>query len=240
MLRPDGRSPNQLRPLSLQLDVQPYADASCIVRLGDTHVLCAVTIEQRVPAWMRGDGRGWLTAEYNMLPASTNTRSDRERVRSAGRTREIQRLIGRSLRAGLNLDALGERTLNVDCDVISADGGTRVASIIGAWVVVARALDATGRHPSPIRDGVAAVSLGVRDGALLLDLNYAEDSSVDVDCNIVALSSGGLVEIQATAEGAAFSPDQLNRMLAAAQEAMPAIFAAQDDARADGRRNRQK
>ena len=227
MLRIDGRSPNELRPLGFELDVQPHADGSCLVGLGATRVLCAVTIEEQVPGWMRGNGRGWLTAEYSMLPASTNTRSDRERTLSAGRTKEIQRLIGRSLRAALDLDALGERTLNVDCDVLNADGGTRTASIIGACVAAARALDAPGSEHSAMRALVAAISVGVRGGAVLVDLNYEEDSSADVDCNIVGLSSGGLVEVQGAAEGAVFSPDQLSEMVAAAQTAMDSIFEAQ-------------
>ena len=152
MVRIDGRNPNELRPLSFELDVQKHADGSCIVSLGDTRVLCAVTVEEQVPRWMRGSGRGWLTAEYNMLPAATNTRSNRERVLSAGRTKEIQRLIGRSLRAAVNLDALGERTFNIDCDVLDADGGTRTAAVTGAFVAVQQAIansPTSARRSSP-------------------------------------------------------------------------------------------
>ena len=230
MVRIDGREPNELRPLSFELDVQKHADGSCVVSLGDTRVLCAVTVEEQVPRWMRGSGRGWLTAEYNMLPAATNTRSNRERVLSAGRTKEIQRLIGRSLRAAVDLDALGERTFNIDCDVLDADGGTRTAAITGAFVAVNQAIGKLAYEQSPIRSAVAAVSIGIADGEILVDLNYAEDSSADVDCNIVGLSSGGLVEVQGTAEGESFTAEQLNRMVEAAQGALVEMFAAQTNA----------
>lgn len=230
MVRIDGREPNELRALSFELDVQKHADGSCIVSLGDTRVLCAVTVEEQVPRWMRGSGRGWLTAEYNMLPAATNTRSNRERVLSAGRTKEIQRLIGRSLRAAVDLDALGERTFNIDCDVLDADGGTRTAAITGAFVAVNQAIAKLAYEQSPIRSAVAAVSIGITDGEILVDLNYAEDSSADVDCNIVGLSSGGLVEVQGTAEGESFTAEQLNRMVEAAQGALIEMFAAQTNA----------
>ena len=179
---------------------------------------------------MRGSGRGWLTAEYNMLPAATNTRSNRERVLSAGRTKEIQRLIGRSLRAAVDLDALGERTFNIDCDVLDADGGTRTAAITGAFVAVQQAVDTLAYDHTAIASAVAAVSVGIVDGAILVDLDYAEDSSADVDCNIVGLASGGLVEVQGTAEGESFTPEQLNRMVAAAQAALHEMFAAQSNA----------
>lgn len=227
MLRTDGREPNELRPLSFQLGVQRHADGSCIVSLGDTQVLCAVTVEEQVPRWMRGSGRGWLTAEYNMLPASTNTRSDRERTLSTGRTKEIQRLIGRSLRAAVDLDGLGERTFNIDCDVLNADGGTRTAAITGAFVAVSTAIGKLAYDRSPIIANVAAVSVGIREGQVLVDLNYEEDSSADVDCNIVGLSDGGLVEVQGTAEGQSFTPDQLSLMVGAAQHAIDQMFTAQ-------------
>ena len=227
MVRIDGRQPNDLRPLSFELDAQKHADGSCIVALGDTRVLCAVTVEEQVPRWMRGQGRGWLTAEYNMLPAATNTRSNRERVLSAGRTKEIQRLIGRSLRAAIDLDALGERTFNVDCDVLDADGGTRTAAITGAFVALQQAIGKLAYDQSPIQSAVAAVSIGITDGQVLVDLNYAEDSTADVDCNIVGLSDGGLVEVQGTAEGQSFTPEQLNKMVAAAQVALEKMFTAQ-------------
>ena len=227
MVRTDGRQPNELRPLSFELDVQKHADGSCIVSLGGTRVLCAVTVEEQVPRWMRGSGRGWLTAEYNMLPAATNTRSDRERVLAAGRTKEIQRLIGRSLRAAVDLDALGERTFNIDCDVLDADGGTRTAAVCGAYAALERAIERLCYDVSPIRSAVAAVSVGITAGQVLLDLSYDEDSSADADCNVVGLSSGGLVEVQGTAEGQAFSAEQLNEAIAAAQSALDDIFAAQ-------------
>ncbi|MXX79769.1 MAG: ribonuclease PH [Chloroflexi bacterium] len=227
MVRIDGRQPNELRPLSFELDVQRHADGSCVVSLGDTSVLCAVTVEEQVPRWMRGTGSGWLTAEYSMLPAATNTRSNRERVLSAGRTKEIQRLIGRSLRAAVNLGALGERTFNIDCDVLNADGGTRTAAITGAFVAVSRAINTLAYDRSPIVSAVAAVSVGIIDGEILVDLNYEEDSSADVDCNIVGLASGGLVEVQGTAEGETFTPEQLSQMVAEAQLELKKMFAAQ-------------
>ena len=227
MVRIDGRQPNDLRPLSFELDAQKHADGSCIVALGDTRVLCAVTVEDKVPRWMRGQGRGWLTAEYNMLPAATNTRSNRERVLSAGRTKEIQRLIGRSLRAAVDLDALGERTFNIDCDVLDADGGTRTAAITGAFVALKQAIGKLAYDRSPIKSAVAAVSIGIIEGQVLVDLNYVEDSTADVDCNIVGLSDGGLVEVQGTAEGQSFTPEQLNKMVAAAQVALEKMFTAQ-------------
>ena len=230
MVRIDGRQPNELRPLHFELDVQKHADGSCIVSLGDTRVLCAVTVEEQVPRWMRGSGHGWLTAEYNMLPAATNTRSDRERVLNAGRTKEIQRLIGRSLRAAVNLDALGERTFNIDCDVLDADGGTRTAAITGAFVAASLAIQRLEYHESPIIAAVAAVSIGIKDSQVLTDLNYAEDSTADVDCNIVGLANGGLVEVQGTAEGQSFTQDQLNQMVTAANQALQEMFIAQQAA----------
>ncbi len=230
MVRIDGRQPNELRPLLFELDVQKHADGSCIVALGDTRVLCAVTVEERVPRWMRGSERGWLTAEYNMLPAATNTRSNRERVLNAGRTKEIQRLIGRSLRAAVNLDALGERTFNIDCDVLDADGGTRTAAITGAFVAASLAIQRLEYDESPIIAAVAAVSIGIKDGQVLTDLNYAEDSTADVDCNIVGLADGGLVEVQGTAEGQSFTQDQLNQMVSAANLALEEMFKAQQTA----------
>ncbi len=236
MLRTDGRRPSELRPLSFELDVQRHADGSCIVSLGDTQVLCAATVEEQVPRWMRGRGRGWITAEYYMLPASTNTRSGRERTLSAGRTKEIQRLIGRSLRAAISLDRLGERTFNIDCDVINADGGTRTAAITGAFVAVSRAVDKLAYEHSPIIAQVAAISVGIRDNHVLVDLDYQEDSNADVDCNIVGLSNGGLVEVQGTAEGEAFTPEQLSQMVEAAQSALFNMFDAQTYALSGHRR----
>ena len=232
MVRIDGREPNALRPLRFDLGVQPHANGSCVVSMGETRVLCAVTIEERVPRWLQGRGRGWLTAEYAMLPAATNTRSDRERMLSTGRTKEIQRLIGRSLRAAVDLEAIGERTVTVDCDVLHADGGTRTASINGAYVALSGALSgALGeRAEAAIRRQVGAVSLGLLDGQALVDLNYAEDSAADVDFNVVGLSDGGLVEVQGTAEGRAFSAQQLSELVGLAQAALEEVFAAQRNA----------
>ena len=229
MPRADGRRPDQLRPLAFELDVQRHAAGSVIVSLGDTRVLCAVTVEERVPLWMRGTERGWITAEYNMLPASTNTRTDRRRALESGRTHEIQRLIGRSLRAVVDLDALGERAFTIDCDVLQADGGTRTAAINGAWVALRRALDQL-YDESPLRSGVAAVSVGLLDGEPLVDLCYEEDSAAEVDLNLVATEAGALIEVQGTAERAPFSAAQLNEMLELSQPALQEIFNAQQDA----------
>ena len=227
--RPDGRRPDQLRPLTFELDAQPHAAGSAIVSLGQTRVLCAVTVEERVPQWMRDSGRGWITAEYNMLPASTNTRSDRQRVLAAGRTHEIQRLIGRSLRAAVDLDALGERAFTIDCDVLHADGGTRTAAINGAWVALHRALANLYEHP-PLRSPVAAVSVGLLNGRPLVDLCYEEDSAAEVDFNLVATGAGQLIEVQGTAERAPFTPDQLTQMLTLAQPALHQILTSQQSA----------
>ena len=229
MPRADGRRPDQLRPLAFELDAQRHAAGSVIVSLGDTRVLCAVTVEERVPLWMRGTERGWITAEYNMLPASTNTRTDRRRALESGRTHEIQRLIGRSLRAVVDLDALGERAFTIDCDVLQADGGTRTAAINGAWVALRRALDQL-YDESPLRSGVAAVSVGLLDGEPLVDLCYEEDSAAEVDLNLVATEAGALIEVQGTAERAPFSATQLNEMLELSQPALQEIFNAQQDA----------
>lgn len=229
MPRADGRRPDQLRPLAFELDAQRHAAGSVIVSLGDTRVLCAVTVEERVPLWMRGTERGWITAEYNMLPASTNTRTDRRRALESGRTHEIQRLIGRSLRAVVDLDALGERAFTIDCDVLQADGGTRTAAINGAWVALRRALDQL-YDESPLRSGVAAVSVGLLDGEPLVDLCYEEDSTAEVDLNLVATEAGALIEVQGTAERAPFSATQLNEMLELSQPALQEIFNAQQDA----------
>ena len=210
------RRPDEARPLTLELGVQLHAGGSCLVKLGRTHVLCAASLEGKVPGWMKGRGLGWLTAEYGMLPAATNTRTDREAARGKqqGRTVEIQRLIGRSLRQAVDLAALGERTLTVDCDVLNADGGTRCAAITGAWVAVALALRAEGLSPALVRQ-VAAVSAGIVETGegrrgLVLDLEYEEDHRAAVDCNLVAARATGggdleLVELQGTGEGRAFS-----------------------------------
>lgn len=214
-MRFDGRRPDQLRPLEILPHWQKHAEGSALIKLGDTWVLCAASVEETVPSWMAGKGKGWLTAEYAMLPRSTHTRSKRD---PGGRGKEIQRLIGRSLRAAVDLKALGERTINVDCDVLCADGGTRVASITGAWVALALAigkLHQTGKLPDlrALRPPVAAVSVGVVNGECVLDLPYAEDSKADVDMNVVGDEAGALIEVQGTAEHGTFDRKQMDAML---------------------------
>jgi ribonuclease PH len=217
--RADGRMPDQLRPVEIQTGFVENPAGSCLIRMGGTLVLCTASIEAETPRWLRGSGSGWVTAEYALLPASTHTRSEREseRGRPKGRTQEIQRLIGRALRAVTDLRALGERSIVLDCDVLQADGGTRTASITGAYVALAlacqRLVDARYLSASPLRDSISAVSIGVVDGELLLDLPYEEDARADVDMNVAQTGSGRLVEIQGTAEGATFDRAQLDRML---------------------------
>lgn len=217
-MRPSGRAVDQMRPVSLELDVTRHAEGSCLVRFGDTHVLCAATVEERVPPFLRNTGKGWVTAEYGMLPRSTNTRTAREAARGkqSGRTLEIQRLIGRSLRAVTRTDAMGERQVIVDCDVLQADGGTRTASITGAYVALHRALQklvAAGELPRlPLREPVAAVSCGIVQGIPVLDLDYAEDSTAEADANFVLAASGGIVEVQVTAEEAPITAAQFEAM----------------------------
>jgi ribonuclease PH len=228
-MRFDGRRPDQLRPLEIIPHFQKHAEGSALIKLGDTWVLCAASVEESVPPWMAGRGKGWLTAEYAMLPRSTHTRSKRD---PGGRGKEIQRLIGRSLRAAVNLDALGERTIAVDCDVLSADGGTRVASITGAWVALALAIEklvATGKLAS--RDAllppVAAVSVGIVNGEVVLDLPYEEDSKAEVDMNVVGTESGALIEVQGTGEHGTFDRKQLDAMLDLAAVGLRQLTAAQ-------------
>ncbi len=222
-MRPSGRLPEALRPVSLEPGIAKYAEGSCLARFGDTHVLCTASVEERVPPWMRNSGKGWVTAEYGMLPRSTHTRTDREaaRGRQSGRTQEIQRLIGRSLRAVTDLVALGERQIRIDCDVIQADGGTRTAAITGSYVALYQAVAkfvTAGLLPSvPLTDSVAAISCGVFEGAAVLDLDYAEDSQAMTDANFVLTGGGGIVEIQATAEGAPFDETSFAQMLALAR-----------------------
>ncbi|HEX5485709.1 ribonuclease PH [Limnobacter sp.] len=217
--RPDGRTPTALRTVRMQRKYTRHAEGSVLVQMGDTHVLCTCSVEDKVPSFLKGKAQGWLTAEYGMLPRSTHTRMDREAAKGkqSGRTQEIQRLIGRALRAAVNLEKLGERTLKIDCDVIQADGGTRCASITGAMVAVADAvqtlLDSGALTESPITQYVAAVSVGVVNGQVVLDLNYDEDSQCETDLNVVMTEHGGFVEVQGTAEGAAFSRAELNAML---------------------------
>src|SRR3984893_18176119 len=224
MPRPSGRAPDELRPVRLEPGFAKYAEGSCLARFGDTHVLCAATLEDKVPPFLRNTGRGWITAEYGMLPRSTQTRTDREaaRGRQRGGTQEIQRLIGRSLRAVTNLTALGERQIRIDCDVIQADGGTRTAAITGSYVALYQALAklcAAGLWPKmPLSDSVAAISCGVCDGIAVLDLDYAEDSKAMTDANFVLTGTGGFVEIQATAEAAPFDETSFARMLTLARQ----------------------
>jgi len=218
-MRPSGRAPDTMRPISLEPGVAKYAEGSCLAKFGDTHVLCTATVEERVPPFLRNSGKGWVTAEYGMLPRSTLTRTDREaaRGRQSGRTQEIQRLIGRSLRAVTDLAALGERQIRIDCDVLQADGGTRTAAVTGSYVALHKALArlvASGQLPAlPLSDSVAAVSCGVVAAGAVLDLDYAEDSQAETDANFVLTGRGGIVEIQATAEGAPFDETLFAEML---------------------------
>ncbi len=223
-LRSAGRAPDALRPVTLQRRYTVHAEGSVLVSFGRTQVLCTASVEERVPPHKRGSGEGWVTAEYGMLPRSTHTRSDREAARGkqSGRTQEIQRLIGRSLRSVFDLRLLGERSILLDCDVLQADGGTRTAAITGAFVAAHDAvhglLGAGKLATSPIRDFVAAVSVGIVDGVPLLDLEYTEDSACDTDMNVVMTASGGFVEVQGTAEGATFSRAEMDRLLGLAEQ----------------------
>jgi ribonuclease PH len=228
-MRFDGRRPDQLRSLEIIPHYQKHAEGSALIKLGDTWVLCAASVEESVPPWMKGKGTGWLTAEYAMLPRSTHTRSKRD---PGGRGKEIQRLIGRSLRAAVDLKKLGERTINVDCDVLCADGGTRVSSITGAWVALALAIEklvkaGTLADRSALMPPVAAVSVGIVNGECVLDLPYIEDSKADVDMNVVGDESGKLIEVQGTAEHGTFDRAQLNAMLDLAAVGIRELAAAQ-------------
>ena len=231
--RPSGRSADALRPIRFTRGFTRHAEGSVLVEFGDTRVLCTASVEERVPPFMRGQGRGWVTAEYGMLPRATHTRSDREAARGkqGGRTQEIQRLIGRSLRAVCDLQSLGERTITVDCDVLQADGGTRTAAITGGFVAVHDAMSllvARGQLPAvPVRDFVAAVSVGVWNGLPVLDLDYAEDSACDSDVNVVMTGGGGFVEVQGTAEGAPFSQPELDALLGLARDGIGRLVALQ-------------
>jgi ribonuclease PH len=228
--RADGRAPTQLRPVSFQLGVQKWAEGSCLVRFGDTQVLCAATIADRVPPHLRGKGTGWITAEYSMLPRATAERTDRESVKGklGGRTHEIQRLIGRSLRDAVDLTRLGERTISIDCDVLQADGGTRTASITGGYVALAAAMITYGldRH---LVARIAAVSVGIVDGDSLLDLDYGEDSRADVDFNVVGTDKGTFVEVQGTAEGRPFDRAGMDVLIDLASAGLEQLFTAQGE-----------
>ncbi len=231
MTREDGRRTDELRPLELDVDYLEQPQGSALIAFGRTRVLCTASIEETVPRWLKGAGRGWMTAEYGLLPASTGERTQREASagRQKGRTVEIQRLIGRSLRAVTDLEALGERTLWLDCDVLQADGGTRCAAISGAYVAARRALDRLGLGRT-LTDSVAAVSVGVVDGQALLDLDYSEDSRAEVDVNVAMSGDGRLIEVQSTAEGERFTRAQLDEMLDLATSGIEQILEAQRDA----------
>ena len=239
-MRPSGRAADQLREITLEPHFSKYAEGSCLVRFGDTHVLCTATVEDRVPPFMRNSGRGWVTAEYGMLPRSTDTRTDREaaRGRQSGRTLEIQRLIGRSLRAITDLEGFGERQVKVDCDVIQADGGTRTAAITGGYVALhlafARLLDDQLIAGMPLTDQVAAISCGLVAGTAVVDLDYTEDSTAQTDGNFVLTASGGIVEIQAAAEDSPFSAAQFSDLLGLATEAAGKLFTLQRAALGSG------
>jgi ribonuclease PH len=214
--RHDGRRPDQLRPVTIIRDYLRHPEGSVLVSFGDTKVLCTASVEEKVPPFLKGRGQGWVTAEYGMLPRSTNTRTSRERNGPSGRSQEIQRLVGRSLRAVVEMPKLGERTIWVDCDVIQADGGTRTASITGAYVALVDAVEYLRKEISiprdPIQDSVAAISVGLVNGEICLDLNYREDSSAEVDCNFVMTGHGSFIEIQGTAEGCPFSRESFDQM----------------------------
>ena len=234
--RPSGRAPNELRPVQFEVGFTRHAEGSVLARFGDTHVVCTASIEDRVPHFLRGGGQGWVTAEYGMLPRSTNTRMAREasRGKQSGRTLEIQRLVGRSLRATMDLRALGERTITLDCDVIQADGGTRTASISGAYVAlkmaIARLNESGSLRENPVHGQVAAVSVGIYRGMPVLDLDYAEDSTAETDMNVVMNEAGSFIEVQGTAEGHAFRRDELNALLDLAADGVKVICDAQNRA----------
>jgi len=236
-MRHADRRPDQLRPLRFERGWTKHAEGSVLISVGDTRVLCTASVEESVPGWMKGKGRGWITAEYGMLPRSTHTRTRREAAEGAqsGRTHEIQRLVGRSMRAVADMAALGERTVRLDCDVLQADGGTRCASITGAWIALADAIDVLRAQGlvagEPLRDHVAAVSVGIVGGAPLLDLDYAEDSACDTDMNVVMTGAGGFVELQGTAEGAPFSRGEVDALLGLARDGIASLVAAQRTAR---------
>ena len=239
-MRPSSRNPDQMRPVAFQRDYTLHAEGAVLVSFGDTRVICTASVDDRQPRWMRDDDRGWVTAEYGMLPRSTHQRMGREAARGkqSGRTMEIQRLIGRSLRAAVNLEKLGPRTITLDCDVIQADGGTRTASISGAFVALRDAIDrmlADGRlKQDPIMENVASVSVGIYQGVPILDLDYAEDSNAETDMNVVMDAQGRFIEIQGTAEGHPFSDDELNAMLNLAHKGIREIIAEQNSASGRG------
>jgi len=231
--RPSGRRADQLRPVTIERHYTKHAEGSVLVRFGDTHVLCTASIEDRLPAWLRGKGEGWVTAEYGMLPRATGTRTAREAARGkqSGRTQEIQRLIGRSLRACVNRQALGERVVTLDCDVLQADGGTRTAAITGAYVALVDAVNVLMQRENlkrnPIIGAVAAISVGICEGLPVLDLDYAEDASCDTDMNVVMNDGGGFIEVQGTAEGHAFRREEMDALMNLAEKGIGELIAAQ-------------
>jgi ribonuclease PH len=234
--RPSGRAPDELRPIRITRHFTRHAEGSVLVEFGDTRVLCTASVEETIPSFLRNTGRGWITAEYGMLPRSTHTRSKREAAtgKQGGRTLEIQRLIGRALRAVIDLKALGERTITVDCDVLQADGGTRTASITGGYVALVDAVDTLVRkgvlRDSPVHGQVAAVSVGIWSGVPVLDLDYAEDSEAETDMNVVMNNGGGFIEVQGTAEGHAFRRNELDELLNLAANGIGRLLAAQLEA----------
>ena len=233
LTRSNGRTPEDIRALTIEPHVSPYAEGSCLICVGNTHVICTASVDEKVPPFLRGSGRGWVTAEYGMLPRATHSRMDREATRGkqSGRTQEIQRLIGRSLRAIIDFEKLGERQIKIDCDVIRADGGTRTASITGAWVALSLAFEDLMQKgliaAMPLRDQVAAISCGLVAGEALADLDYNEDSNAETDANFVLTASGGIVEIQGTAEQHPFSEKQLTEMMALAKKGCQHLFEVQ-------------
>jgi ribonuclease PH len=236
LTRPSGRNPKQLRPVSIHRAFTKHAEGSVLIAFGDTQVLCTASVLEKVPPHKRGSGEGWVTAEYGMLPRSTHTRSDREAARGkqSGRTQEIQRLIGRAMRSVFNLKALGERTIHLDCDVLQADGGTRTAAITGAYIAARDAINHLLQSgvlmQDPIIDSVAAISVGIYQGVPVLDLDYPEDSTCDTDMNVVMTGNGGMIEVQGTAEGPAFTRTELNALLDLAQAGIQELTLLQQDA----------
>lgn len=237
-MRPSGRTTDTMRSISIETNVTKHAEGSCLIKIGDTHVLCTASLEGRVPPWIKGSGLGWITAEYGMLPRATNTRNRREAAagKQSGRTQEIQRLIGRSLRAGVDRVVLGERQITIDCDVIQADGGTRCASITGGWVAlrlaVNKLLEAQDIKEDPIMEHVSAVSCGIYAGQPILDLDYAEDSEAGTDANFVMTGTGNMIEIQGSAEGATFSRSEFNQLIDLAEKGASELVKAQKEATA--------
>ncbi|MXP14080.1 ribonuclease PH [Altererythrobacter confluentis] len=235
-MRPSGRAPDEMRAITIETGFTRHAEGSCLISFGDTKVLCTASVEERIPPWLRGKGEGWVTGEYSMLPRATHTRSQREAARGgqSGRTQEIQRLIGRSLRSVVDLKKLGERQITLDCDVIQADGGTRTASISGAWVALRLAINSLMEQGAiksdPINAQVAAISCGIFNGTPVLDLDYDEDSKADADANFVLIGGGHIAEVQATAEGATYDEEGLLRLLRLARIGCDGIFASQLEA----------